>query len=72
MTLFNVEDNMTGFELKLWRRGMNWNQERAAKELGVSVRSYQRYKKAKKIAKLIELATFALSEKMKKNLNNLL
>lgn len=48
MTLFNVEDNMTGFELKLWRRCMNWNQERAAKELGVSVRSYQHYKKAKK------------------------
>lgn len=32
---------MTGFELKLWRRGMNWDQERAAEELGVSVRSYK-------------------------------
>ncbi|HHR6572174.1 TPA: helix-turn-helix domain-containing protein [Providencia alcalifaciens] len=57
---------MTGFELKLWRRGMNWDQERATEELGVSVRSYKRYEKAKKIAKLIELATFGLSEKMKK------
>ena len=57
---------MTGFELKLWRRGMNWDQERAAEELGVSVRSYKRYEKAQNIAKLIELATFALSTKMTK------
>ncbi|MEY0878470.1 helix-turn-helix domain-containing protein [Providencia manganoxydans] len=57
---------MTGFELKLWRRGMNWDQERAAEELGVSVRSYKRYEKAQSIAKLIELSTFALSIKMTK------
>jgi len=57
---------MTGFELKLWRRGINWDQERAAEELGVSVRSYKRYEKAQNIAKLIELATFALTIKMKK------
>ncbi|EJD6048554.1 helix-turn-helix transcriptional regulator [Providencia rettgeri] len=57
---------MTGFELKLWRRGMNWDQERAAEELGVSVRSYKPYEKAQNIAKLIELATFALSTKMTK------
>ena len=35
-------------------------------ELGVSVRSYKRYEKAQNIAKLIELATFALSTKMTK------
>lgn len=57
---------MTGFELKLWRRGMNWDQERAAEELGVSVRSYKRYEKAQNIVKLIELATFALSTRMKR------
>ncbi|QZY66519.1 helix-turn-helix domain-containing protein (plasmid) [Providencia rettgeri] len=57
---------MTGFELKLWRRGMSWDQERAAEELGVSVRSYKRYEKSQSIAKLIELATFALSIKMAK------
>ncbi|MBI6194818.1 helix-turn-helix transcriptional regulator [Providencia rettgeri] len=39
---------MTGFELKLWRRGMNWDQERAAEELVVSVRSYKRYEKGQK------------------------
>ncbi|WP_336297918.1 helix-turn-helix transcriptional regulator [Providencia sp. PROV256] len=52
--------------MKLWRRGMNWDQERAAEELGVSVRTYKRYEKAQNIAKLIELATFALSTKMTK------
>ncbi|MEX6327569.1 helix-turn-helix domain-containing protein, partial [Providencia hangzhouensis] len=59
---------MTGFELKLWRRGMHWDQERAAEELGVSVRSYKRYEKAQNIAKLIELATFALSTKNDKGI----
>ncbi|HHR5944768.1 TPA: helix-turn-helix domain-containing protein [Providencia alcalifaciens] len=43
-----MKDNMTGFELKLWRRGMSWDQERAAEELDMSVRSYKRYEKAKK------------------------
>ncbi len=27
---------MTGFDLILWRRGLNWTQERAAAELGIS------------------------------------
>ncbi|MDU7495937.1 MAG: helix-turn-helix transcriptional regulator [Providencia rettgeri] len=53
---------------KLWRRGMNWDQDRAAEELGVSVRSYKRYEKAQNIAKLIELATFALSTKNDKGI----
>jgi len=44
---------------------MHWDQERAAEEFGVSVRSYKRYEKAQPIAKLIELATWALSVKMK-------
>ncbi|ETS99293.1 hypothetical protein M5X66_18245 (plasmid) [Providencia sp. PROV188] len=44
------------------------NHERAAEELGVSVRSYKRYEKAQNIAKLIELATFALSTKMTKEI----
>lgn len=34
---------MTGFELRLWRRGFDWSQERAAEELGISVRSYITY-----------------------------
>lgn len=36
-------------------------EERAAEELGVSLRSYKRYEKAREVAKLIELATLALS-----------
>ncbi len=52
---------MSGFELRLWRRGIGWDQERAAEELGVSLRSYKRYEKAREVARLIELATFALS-----------
>lgn len=54
---------MGGFELRVWRRGMNWSQERAAEELGVSLRSYKRYENASEVARLVELATFALSKK---------
>nr|WP_309476549.1 hypothetical protein [Escherichia coli] len=32
---------MTGYELKLWRRGMNWTQERAAEEFGISLATYK-------------------------------
>lgn len=54
---------MSGFELRIWRRGMNWEQERAAEELGVSLRSYKRYEKDRKVTRLVELAIFALSIK---------
>ncbi|WP_272689713.1 hypothetical protein [Providencia sp. PROV033] len=54
---------MSGFELRLWRRGMNWDQARAAEELGVSLRSYKRYEKLSKVTQLVALATFALSVK---------
>jgi DNA-binding XRE family transcriptional regulator len=51
---------MTGFELKLWRNGMGWEQERAAEELGVSRRTYQGYEKTSP-PKAVVLATQALS-----------
>lgn len=57
---------MTGFELRLWRRGFNWDQERAAEELGISLRTYKRHENAAEISKLVELATLALMIKMKK------
>lgn len=57
---------MSGFELKLRRRGMHWAQERAAEELGVNVRRDKRYEKPQSVAKLIELTTFTLSTKMTK------
>lgn len=50
---------MTGFELRLWRRGFNWTQERAAEELGVSLRTYKTYEK-KGPSKLVILATRGL------------
>lgn len=32
---------MTAAELKAWRERMRWTQEKAAEELGVSLRGYQ-------------------------------
>lgn len=52
---------MTGFELRLWRRGFGWDQERASEELGISLRTYKRYEGRKEIEKLVELATEALT-----------
>lgn len=53
---------MTGYELRLWRKGQeNWVQERAAEELGVSLRTYKSYEKLDEVPKLVELATKALS-----------
>ncbi|MUM75549.1 hypothetical protein GNZ05_25855 [Escherichia coli] len=54
---------MSGFELRLWRRGMGWGQERAAEELGISLRTYKRYEKKAETGKLIELATEALTRR---------
>ena len=36
---------MTGYELRLWRKGSGWTQERAAEEFGVSLRTFQVYEK---------------------------
>lgn len=58
---------MTGFELRIWRRGMEWDQERAAEELGVSLRSYKRYEKSQEVARLVELATSALTSAYERN-----
>lgn len=52
---------MTGFELRLWRRGFGWDQERAAEELGISLRTYKRYESRKEIEKIVELATETLT-----------
>lgn len=52
---------MTGFELRLWRRGFGWAQERAAEELDISLRTYKRYESRKEIEKIVELATETLT-----------
>jgi transcriptional regulator with XRE-family HTH domain len=51
---------MTGFELKLWRTGLDWTQERAAEEFGISMRTYIRYEQTKP-PRVIVLAIQALS-----------
>jgi len=33
---------MTAYELRIWRRGMGWTQERAAEALGISFPTYKR------------------------------
>ena len=49
---------MTGYELRLWRKGMNWSSDRAAEELGVSLRTWKVYEKSEKVSRVVELATF--------------
>ncbi|AHM76591.1 MULTISPECIES: hypothetical protein [Yersinia] len=51
---------MTGYELRLWRKGMAWEQERAAEELGISRRMYQYYEKNGP-TKTVTLATRTLT-----------
>lgn len=49
---------MRGYELRLWRKGCGWTQERAAEEFDVSLRTYQMYEKNKgEIPLLVERAT---------------
>lgn len=52
---------MTGYELRLWRKGMNWDRERAAEELGVCLRAYKTYENTPKIKRSVALATVTLS-----------
>lgn len=52
---------MNGFELKLWRKSMNWTQARAAEEMGVVLRTYQGWEKRKEVPKVVTLATKGLS-----------
>lgn len=58
---------MTGFEFRLWRRGLNWTQERAAEELGISLRTYKKYEKFSPPL-MAELATETLSSRYDKTL----
>lgn len=57
---------MTGFELKLWRRGYGWDQLRASEELEIGLRTYKRYEKLTKIPLLLELAIEGLSIRKQK------
>ncbi|EDK8145731.1 XRE family transcriptional regulator [Salmonella enterica] len=52
---------MTGYELRLWRKGLGWSSDRAAEELGVCLRSYKAYENADQIKRNIALATVSLT-----------
>lgn len=52
---------MTGWHLRLWRKSMRWNRERAATELGVSMRTYKNYENSDEIKRSVALAKVTLS-----------
>lgn len=54
---------MTGYELKIWRRGYGWCQDIASEQLGVTRKTYARYEKLDNVPTTIVLATQALSLK---------
>jgi DNA-binding XRE family transcriptional regulator len=54
---------LTGFDLILWRRGLNWTRERAAAELGISRTSPVKYEDGETVPRTIQLATVALTLK---------
>lgn len=61
---------MTGFELRLWRRGLDWTQERAAEELGVSLRTYKTYENtAPKQTAILAAQALAVRELMASNID---
>ncbi|EJF5840437.1 helix-turn-helix transcriptional regulator, partial [Salmonella enterica] len=50
---------MTGWELKLWRKGMCWSRERAAREMGVSLRTWHTWENAEQVDVMVRYATQA-------------
>lgn len=52
---------MTGWQLRLWRKGLMWSPERAAAELGVSLRTYKDYENAETVKRAVAMATVTLS-----------
>ncbi|MBV2191620.1 MULTISPECIES: helix-turn-helix domain-containing protein [Providencia] len=51
---------MTGFELRLWRRGQGWTQQLAADAFGVSTCTWIRYEQNSP-PRMVDLAILALS-----------
>lgn len=52
---------MTGYDLRLWRKSFGWSREKAAAELGVSLRTYKDYETCGQVKRVVELAALALS-----------
>ncbi|WP_413484551.1 helix-turn-helix domain-containing protein [Morganella psychrotolerans] len=51
---------MTGFELRLWRKGLNFTQEQAAAMFGLTRRTWNRYERNNP-PKIVDMAIIALS-----------
>ncbi len=54
---------MTGYELRLWRKGLGWSRDKAAEELDVSLRTFIVYENAALLKRNIALATVTLTLK---------
>ena len=52
---------MTGWQLKLWRKSLLWSRERAAAELGVSLRTYKDYENTEQVKRAVAMATVTLT-----------
>lgn len=52
---------MTGWQLRLWRKSLMWSREQAARELGVSLRTYKDYENAQTVKRAIAMATVTLT-----------
>jgi len=52
---------MTGWQLRLWRKSLMWSRERAAEELGVSLRTYKDYENTDRVKRAIAMATTTLT-----------
>ncbi|EAO8183404.1 TPA: helix-turn-helix transcriptional regulator [Salmonella enterica] len=52
---------MTGWDLKLWRKSMCWSRERAAREMGVSLRTWHTWENSEQVDVIVGYATQAVS-----------
>lgn len=52
---------MTGWELRLWRKGMLWSREKAAREFGVTPRTWHSWENAEQVDITVWRTTQALS-----------
>ena len=52
---------MTGWELRIWRKSMLWSREKAARELGVTQRTWHAWENAEQVDVTVWRTTQALS-----------
>ncbi len=52
---------MTGWELRIWRKGMCWSREKAAREFGVTLRTWHAWENAEQVDVTVWRTTQALS-----------